>query len=52
MEKIDFRRIYYSIISLSSRINPCPSCPYHSCPGKESIGKGKMEEIVGCSRWP
>jgi hypothetical protein len=48
---MNLERFYYWVLSFSPRINPCPSCPYTNCHGKEQIGKG-MDEIVGCSRWP
>lgn len=45
------RRFFYNILSFSSRINPCPSCPYE-CENKKYIGGDIRDEIVGCSRWP
>lgn len=45
---VDWRRLYYRILSISPRINPCPSCPHIEC----KVTKEQKKEVVGCSRWP
>lgn len=55
------RRLFYTILSISPHINPCPSCPYLDCKARnlnkvDNTPRDKEVTgpniIVGCSRWP